>query len=70
LEDKLGFRLNGAKLRAFCNPETPFSARVDYVDADFYKLNKTTLGEILEKVSSLQKHFRKIAAERQVRNKK
>jgi len=43
---------------------------VDYVDADLYKFNKTTLGEILEKVSSLQKHFRKIAAERQVRNKK
>jgi voltage-gated potassium channel len=41
---------------------------VDYVD--LYTLNRTTLGEILEKFPSFQKHLHEIAAERQAGNKK
>lgn len=41
---------------------------VDYVD--LYTLNRTTLGEILEKFPAFQKHLHELAAERQAGNKR
>ena len=41
---------------------------MDYVD--LYTLNRTTLGEILEKFPAFQKHLHELAAERQAGNKR